>query len=234
MRSSGVVVAVETSTRRPSVAACRVDSAPLVERLEGERAHASDLLPRLDALLTRLGAGPSDIVRVVVGLGPGSLTGLRVGAAHALGVARAADADLVGVPSFEAAAAAVELGRTVLVLADARGGCFDAALYLSGAAAPKVLRAPFSLDAGGAQELVRRFAADVASGGAERGAEPGVVLCDAATRERFEIERHFADVRELDPQADRLLELGRSRPPSAGAPEPLYLRDFAVRAPRRR
>jgi len=144
--SSGVVVALETSTRRPSVAACHVGSAPLVERLEGERAHASDLLPRLDALLARLGAGPRDIVRVVVGLGPGSLTGIRVGAAHALGVARAAGADLVGVPSFEAAAAAVEADRTVLLLADARGGQFDAALYHTTGSTPWVLRAPFSLE----------------------------------------------------------------------------------------
>ncbi|MCA8981715.1 MAG: tRNA (adenosine(37)-N6)-threonylcarbamoyltransferase complex dimerization subunit type 1 TsaB [Planctomycetes bacterium] len=96
-------VALETSTRRPSVAARRGDC--LLERqLERDGAHASDLLPSLERLLRELDAKPADITRVFVGIGPGSYTGLRVGVATAQGLARGANATLTGVPSGEALA----------------------------------------------------------------------------------------------------------------------------------
>jgi tRNA threonylcarbamoyladenosine biosynthesis protein TsaB len=228
--SRGVVVALETSTRAPTVAAEVAGGVLELVRLAGERAHASDLLPVLDALLTRLGATPRDITRVVVGTGPGSLTGLRVGGATALGIARAAHAELVGVPSFEAAVAAVEGERAVLVVNDARGACFDVASYTVHANtvhtnAVHELHAPHSLTEDEVRTLATRFHGEHGS--------LALVLCDPASRARFQFESVGLTARELAPCADQLLRLGRERTPSASPPTPLYLREFQVRAPRR-
>ena len=96
-----IEVALETSTRQPSVAVR--DATRVVERrLDRNGAHASDLLPALDALLTECGAGPRDITRIAVGIGPGSYTGLRVGIATAQGLARGTGAPLVGVSKVKA------------------------------------------------------------------------------------------------------------------------------------
>jgi phosphoglucosamine mutase len=73
---SGLAVALETSTRAPSLAV-RLGEVTLEAELASARAHASDLLPTLERLLGELGASPRDIAAVVVGTGPGSYTGLR-------------------------------------------------------------------------------------------------------------------------------------------------------------
>jgi tRNA threonylcarbamoyladenosine biosynthesis protein TsaB len=117
-----VLVALESSTRSPSVAVL-VDGKFLERDLDGERPHASDLLPCLAALLDSCGRTPAEITAVAVGIGPGSYTGLRVGIATAQGIARAANARLIGIPSGEALAQA-ELSEGELgdLLIDARGG----------------------------------------------------------------------------------------------------------------
>jgi tRNA threonylcarbamoyl adenosine modification protein YeaZ len=228
--SRGVVVALETSTRAPTVAAERAGGALELVRLAGERAHASDLLPVLDALLARLGATPRDVTRVVVGTGPGSLTGLRVGGATALGITRAAHAELVGVPSFEAAAVAVEGEHAVLVVNDARGACFDVATYaVAGRAVDRDTLCELLAPRSSTEDEVRDLAAHFR---AEHGPR-ALVLCDRASRERFQFERLSLVVQDLAPSADHLLRLGRARAPSAAPPTPLYLREFQVRAPRR-
>src|SRR5690606_814818 len=117
-----LAVALETSTRRPSVAV-RAGARVLERELVGDRPHASDLLAVLAALLGELGARAGDIRRELVGLGPGSYTGLRVGVAAALGLARGADAALRGVPSGEALAfARLAPGERCVQLLDARQG----------------------------------------------------------------------------------------------------------------
>jgi tRNA threonylcarbamoyl adenosine modification protein YeaZ len=223
--SRTVTVALETSTRAPSIAAALATGPIELVRLEGERAHASDLLPVLDALLTRLGTTPQDITRVVVGLGPGSLTGLRVGGATALGIARAAGAALVGVSSFEAAAAAVAGEHAVLIVNDARGARFDVACHAVGAGGVRELLAPVSFGEDEVRALALRFR--------DEHGDRALVLCDPSSRERFDFERSGLAQRELAPSADHLLRLGRERAPSPTPPQPLYLRDFQVRAPRR-
>lgn len=120
---SDLIVALESSTRRASVAA-RTAKGPTAESwLESERAHASDLLPALDRLVTGLGARPADLAAICVGTGPGSYTGLRVGIATALGLARASGAAVLGVPSGETLCfGACQPGRSMILLLDARSG----------------------------------------------------------------------------------------------------------------
>jgi len=72
----------------------------------GERiSRASTLLEDVDALLRQGGAHPRDLGALVVGIGPGSFTGVRVGLATARGLAFALTLEGAGVSTLEALAA---------------------------------------------------------------------------------------------------------------------------------
>jgi tRNA threonylcarbamoyl adenosine modification protein YeaZ len=68
------------------------------------RAHGEQLAPRIAEVLTAAGAIPSDLTDVVVGVGPGPFTGLRVGIVTAATIAYAVGARLHGVCSLDALA----------------------------------------------------------------------------------------------------------------------------------
>jgi len=72
----------------------------------GERAsRAVRVLADTDELLEQAGAEPRELSRLVVGTGPGSFTGVRMGLAAARGLAFALDLRLAGVSTLEALAA---------------------------------------------------------------------------------------------------------------------------------
>lgn len=77
-------------------------------------AQARDLLSQIEALLTDVSARPSDIQKVIVGAGPGSFTGARVGASFALGLAHGGRVALASCSSLAAAA----VGDVALPMAD--------------------------------------------------------------------------------------------------------------------
>lgn len=104
------VLALETATTRALVALGTLDGELIVaDEWEAGHRHAEELLVRIAALLERAGIvrpGPGVLAGIVAGTGPGGFTGLRVGLATAHGIARAAAAPLVGVPTGVALAAA--------------------------------------------------------------------------------------------------------------------------------
>jgi tRNA threonylcarbamoyladenosine biosynthesis protein TsaB len=222
-----LAVALETSSARPGLAARRGER--LAETpLAGDRPHASDLLPALQALLEQLGAGPAELDAVVVGTGPGSYTGLRVGVATALGLARGAGAALYGVPSLEALAfGELAPGQSAAFLLDARQGELYLARYLREAAEVRALLEPCVTTAAGLEELLpagERIYADAAA-----------VRAAGLEAERARAPERFA---QAWPRAGALLELGGARLERDGGQspeqvEPLYLRAFAARARRR-
>ena len=124
-----VSVALETSSRRPSVAVQR--GVQIEEQwLDTQRRHASDLLPCLRELLQQVEAVPSEISSVFVGTGPGSYTGLRVGIATALGLARARDAAVLGIGSGEVLAyAQLGIGHCASLMLNAYQNEFFFARY---------------------------------------------------------------------------------------------------------
>jgi tRNA threonylcarbamoyladenosine biosynthesis protein TsaB len=72
----------------------------------GERAsRAVRVLADADELLEQAGAEPRELSRLIVGTGPGSFTGVRMGLAAARGLAFALDLRLAGVSTLEALAA---------------------------------------------------------------------------------------------------------------------------------
>ena len=197
--------------------------------LAGERAHASDLLPRIDALRRELGAQADELHAIVVGTGPGSFTGLRVGIATALGLARATGAALLGIPSFEALALAeLRDGEEGTVLRNARAGRVYHARYRREGEEVRELEAPAALTLA---ELAGRLA----------GAGP--ILADEGLPEVLEPEALGIGPQVLgrlrlgaQPEAGALLRLGwpRLARGAAGSPadvQPLYLFAFGRGGP---
>lgn len=218
-------IALETSVRSASVA---VDmDGRLEERaLEPGRSHASDLLPALDEILSHLGTRPAELGLVVVGLGPGSYTGLRVGVATALGLMEGSGADLVGVPSVEALAFRhLAPGEEGCVVLDARGGELYYARYARDEDNVRVLEAPCALR----PEAL-----------AERLPSVGPIFGDPNTSRAAKFdEATSARVRtDLVPDARSVLQLGQARFAADGAQDPaqvspLYLRPFGVKTRKR-
>lgn len=83
-------------------------------------AHAEQLMPLATAALAEAGHRLRDLDAVVVGLGPGPFTGLRVGIATASAVGDALGIPVHGVPSHDAVAAVTGPGQAFLVATDAR------------------------------------------------------------------------------------------------------------------
>ncbi len=97
----GSLLAMDTSTRRTSVALG--DGASLLGLRSVDR-DAGQLLDLVTALLSAAGMGPRSLDGIVVGTGPGSFTGLRIGLATAKTLAYILDIPLLGVPTVEALA----------------------------------------------------------------------------------------------------------------------------------
>lgn len=121
-----LALALETSARPGSVAVGRAAAGGglqvLTRHLDADAGHARDLLPAAAELLAELGAHAREVTDVVVDLGPGSYTGLRVGVASALGLAVGPRPPrLVGVSAPEALfAAALRPGEAGTWLVDGR------------------------------------------------------------------------------------------------------------------
>lgn len=90
------------------------------------RTHAERLPAEIEALYAEAGL-PMRADLIVVGTGPGSYTGLRVGASYALGLGRAWGVPVLGVPTLEALTAGA--GDTVAVSMDARKEQVYGAVY---------------------------------------------------------------------------------------------------------
>jgi tRNA threonylcarbamoyladenosine biosynthesis protein TsaB len=90
-------------------------------QLDEARRHARDLAPQVGSLLAERGWQPQDITAVIVSLGPGSYTGLRVGVMSAKTFAYATGCELLGVSTFAAIAIQAPKGVVELdVIADAQ------------------------------------------------------------------------------------------------------------------
>ena len=121
------VLAIDTSTSRSCVAIIE-DSKVLYSGFrDGATAHG----PSLPALVQEA-LSVSDVDEVVVGMGPGPFTGLRVGIAFAQSFALAREISVRGVCSLDAIAAQVR-EKDFIITVDARRKEVYWALYTDGA-----------------------------------------------------------------------------------------------------
>lgn len=114
-------LAIDTATDIASVAVGAGDRIDAALSMQGARQHAAQIVPLIRQVLELANARLEQISGVVVGDGPGSFTGLRIGWAAAKGLAHERDLPLRAVPSLLGAAHAAAGGAMGPVAA-----CFDA------------------------------------------------------------------------------------------------------------
>lgn len=138
---SGVTLALDTATPFLTLGL----SWPGGERrvsLEVGRAHAERLPDAVGELFAEAGL-PFRADTVVIGTGPGSYTGVRVGASYALGLARVWGAAVRGVPTLEGLVRGE--GRQAASLDARRGNVYGAVYDVQGGVVSGVVHAPEKL-----------------------------------------------------------------------------------------
>jgi len=167
-------LAIDTATDVASVAV-RVDEQTFARSIRGARQHAAQIVPLIQQILAVAELRIGQITGIIVGDGPGSFTGLRIGWATAKGIAHDRELPLVAIPSLLGAAHAAhgETAGPVVACFDALRGQVFGAMYEFAAGRVETLVPPgvFTL-----AELVR-----VAP------ARPVLALGDGAERYRDEI-----------------------------------------------
>lgn len=228
--AAGRWLAIDTATDVASVAVGQGGAIIAGAHSQGARRHAAEILRLVDFALSRAGWRPADLDGLVLGDGPGSFTGLRIGWAAAKGLAQEAGLEVRAVPSLLAAAAgaAARLGAVPIA------ACFDA---LRG----QVYGAVYVIHPDRVETLVPPTVATVAELGArgDPAAVPRLVVGDGAVR-HAEAVREWSGapplpLEQLPPAATQLLaladRLGAARPIDdlAGA-EPVYGRPAEAQA----
>ena len=140
------VLAIDTSTE-VGVVCLTVDGRVVAEIGARVRARQGEvLMPHVVRVLELGGLAPADLDLLVVGLGPGSFTGLRIGVATAKGLAVATGKPLVGVSSLAAIASGVAGATTVVTALEAHKGEIYAAAYGLAGGVPVEVVAPLSAE----------------------------------------------------------------------------------------
>jgi tRNA threonylcarbamoyladenosine biosynthesis protein TsaB len=122
-------LAIDTATSRLSVAAGSSGADAVERHLDGPRQHARALLPLIDDALAARAETLAALEAVVVADGPGSFTGLRVGAAVAKGLHDALRIPVYSAPSLLACALARQEAGRVVATSEALRGEVYAVLY---------------------------------------------------------------------------------------------------------
>ncbi|HZD60170.1 MAG TPA: tRNA (adenosine(37)-N6)-threonylcarbamoyltransferase complex dimerization subunit type 1 TsaB [Anaerolineae bacterium] len=125
-----LILAFDTSSPVLSVAVADGEKTIEEETMWLPRGHMAKLIPVIDTLLERSGYSVGDINAVIIGSGPGSYTGLRIGMVMARAFAQLLEAPIIGIPSADAVAVRNIRGKSVICpVIDAKRGEVYTALY---------------------------------------------------------------------------------------------------------
>lgn len=125
-----LLLALDTSTSRTSVAICDADGPLALAGIGVPQRHGEFLAPGIRFCLDEAGHSVEDVTAVVVGRGPGLYTGLRVGLVTARTFAAVRRLPMIGLNGLDVLAhQARHAHRTVAAVIDARRGEVFWALY---------------------------------------------------------------------------------------------------------
>ena len=127
-----MILAVNTSTLQFALALMETDGSVLAEYLAAKgKGHFGTLMPALDFLLNTSESDILDLEGLIVAVGPGSFTGLRVGLSAAKGLCNGLDIPIIGISSLEALASQVLLPDfSIIPILDSRKGEFFTARFV--------------------------------------------------------------------------------------------------------
>ena len=203
---------LETSTPRASISTIGPDGHLEYREFSSDRSHNAVLFSPLKELLDA--REDSQVGLVLVGSGPGSYSGTRVGIAAAQGVAIACGCPAVALPSILAVPCASE-GARCLAIGDARrGGFWTTAIHQF-----TLLTEPELTDAAGLLEIVAASLTD------------GIPVFSFESRERFPLPSEIQSRIQLEsPDAKRLWHAWSAATPemreawASSSPQPMYLK----------
>ena len=98
------ILAFDTSATVASVALCEGERLLAEYTINNGNTHSETLLPMVESLLSHFSMSVSEVDLFAVSAGPGSFTGVRIGAATLKGLAFASDKPCVGVSTLHAIA----------------------------------------------------------------------------------------------------------------------------------
>lgn len=203
---------LETSTPHASLATLEPTGLLLEREFTSDRSHNAVLFAPLQELLNA--RQEPQIGLVLVGSGPGSYSGTRVGIAAAQGVAIASACPAVAVPSILAVPSA-EKGAACLAIGDARRGSY----WTARVGLHQLSHGPELTDASGLMEIVAQAVAD------------GIAIFSFEEPSRFPLPSDLIDQIRLEfPSAGRLLKVWQAASPAGQAqwasesPQPIYLK----------
>lgn len=99
-----IILALDSTATTASAALCRDTHLLALTTLNGGLTHSETLLPMIEQLFRQTGLGIPDVDLFAISAGPGSFTGVRIGAATVKGLAFGREKPCVGVSSLEALA----------------------------------------------------------------------------------------------------------------------------------
>jgi len=232
MRRSPIVLAIDASHQRGSVAVCRGEEVLAELLFDASDTHSATLLPGVDACLASAKIALGDVGLFAVVSGPGSFTGLRIALATVKAFAAARRAPVAPVESCAVLAAAFPYAaHPVLALIDARRGEVYGALYETAGGVPRGIVPLFSAKPEAIGDLLARHSI----------ADPLILCGTGAIRYRERLEAlvpggsRFAGERWAIPSASLCALLALDRPPlpygELSSLEPLYVRPPDARLP---
>jgi tRNA threonylcarbamoyladenosine biosynthesis protein TsaB len=124
------LLAIETATPGSSVALAEGRDAVAYAARVDRTGHSQFLLPAIDFCFDQAGWSPADLDGIVVDIGPGLYTGIRVGLATAQGLAATLGIPVIPVASLDVLALDAATGRRhIWAVIDVRRGEVAAASY---------------------------------------------------------------------------------------------------------
>lgn len=124
------ILSIESASVTASCAVSQDENILGEYTLRHKKTHSEKLMPLIEELMQELKLKINDIDVIAVSEGPGSYTGLRIGAAIAKSLAFAADIKIVSVPTMKSLAANIcDTGKLIVPVMDAKAGRIYTGIY---------------------------------------------------------------------------------------------------------
>ncbi len=193
------ILAIDTSTKFLSLALADGEKIISSFHRDLEQQHCARLIPLIDELLKKSKTRLKEIDFFAISEGPGSFTGLRIGAATVKGLALATKKRIVGVPSLDILAYNAKGGRKLIVpLVDAKRGNVYTSIYsIDG----KRLKRYMKYSVLPVVELLKEIKGDAIFLG------DGIIPYKKTIEDNFKFRAEFAEEKDWYPKATTLAKL---------------------------
>lgn len=124
------ILSIESASITASCAVCEDGNLLGEYTLNHKKTHSEKLMPLIELLMNELGLKIQDIDVIAISEGPGSYTGLRIGAAIAKSLSFALNIPIANVPTTKSLAGNIyDLDKLIVPIMDAKAGRIYTGIY---------------------------------------------------------------------------------------------------------